>query len=238
MIELLVVLSIVMVLTGLLMPGITKARHGAYRLMCASNLRQIGVALMLHGEDHSGLLPESHMQETGKIAEMTAVNTGETADPSRRPTYDGLGRLWENRYIESPRCLYCPAHHHDHDFESHAAYYDSIDGSFIRRIHSNYHFTGPWKFDDTGQPVVGAFRSLNRAGRLLLVTDSLRSVEDFNHEDGINVLYSDGSTFWEADTGSRMRRSLPTESTLEGTSNPDGAWVVNIWQDFDLDGID
>ncbi len=238
MIELLVVLSIVMVLTGLLMPGITKARHGAYRLMCASNLRQIGVAIMLHGEDHSGLLPDSRMQETGRIAEMTAINTGATDDPSRRPTYDGLGRLWEHRYVESPRCFYCPAHHHEHTFESHAPYYESITGDFSRRIYSNYHFTGPCKFDESGQVVSSGFRSMNRSGRLLLVTDSLRSVEDFNHEDGINVLYSDGSTFWEGDTASRMRRSLPMESTLEGTSNTSGAWVVDIWMNFDLDGID
>jgi type II secretory pathway pseudopilin PulG len=238
MVELLVVLSIVMVLTGLLMPGITRARHGAYRLMCASNLRQIGVAFMLHGEDHSGLLPDSYMQETGKIADMTAINTGTTNDPKRSPGYDGLGILWRDRYVESPRCFYCPAHHHEHTFESHAPYYDSLTGDFSRQVYSNYHFTGPCRFDDSGQLVPGGFRNINRLGRRLLVTDSLRSVEDFNHEDGINVLYSDTSTFWESDTASRIRRSLPDEAMLEGTSEAGGSWVIDIWNTLDLDGID
>ncbi len=238
MIELLVVLSIVMVLTGLLMPGITKARHSAYRLMCASNMRQIGVGLMLHGDDHSGSLPDSHLQELGRFEEMGAINTGETDDLTRRPTYDGLGLLWEFRYIESPRCLYCPAHHHHHTFEADSAYYDSIDGDFPRRIYSNYHYTGPLRLDEDGGIVQGGFRSLARAGRFIMVTDSLRSVEDFNHDIGTNVLYSDGSTLWEADAESRFRRSLPLESSLGESSLAGGMWVVNIWKDLEVDGVD
>jgi hypothetical protein len=238
MIELLVVLSIVMVLTGLLMPGIQKARHGAYRLMCASNLRQIGVGLMLHGEDMNGRLPDSHLQALGRFEEMSAINTGETDDLSRRPTYDGLGILWEKRYLESPRVLYCPAHHHHHTFESDATYYESIDGDFQRRIYSNYHYTGPHRIDDDGEVDLSSFRSMNRSGRLMLVSDSLRSVEDFNHEDGINLLFSDGATEWKADTAASMLRSMPMESTIEDSSLAGGMWVVNIWQDLDLDGVD
>ena len=234
MIELLVVLSIVMVLTGLLMPGITRARHGAYRLMCASNMRQIGIGLMLHGEDFGGRLPDSHMQEIGRAEEMGAINTGETDDLSRRPTYDGLGLLWEMRYLDSPRCFYCPAHHHRHTFEADAAYYDSIDGDFPRRIYSNYHYTGPRRYDEQGQVIPSGFRNIDRPGNLILVTDSLRSAEEFNHEDGINVLYSDCSTVWEADTASRMRRSLPVESSLGESSFAGGMWVVNIWNDLGI----
>lgn len=234
MVELVVVLAIVMVLTSLLMPGITHARHAAFRLMCASNLRQIGVAMMLHGEDDNGNLPESHLQTISRFEEMCAINTGETDDLSRRPTYDGLGRLWEMRYLESPRCLYCPAHHHDHTYESDGAYYDSLDGDFSRRIYSNYHFTGHWRVSEDGQVEPGGFRNLNRSSRMLLVTDALRSREDFNHEDGINMLYSDGSTVWEADTGSRMFLSLPVESSIEEASLAGGLWVVNILHDLGL----
>lgn len=235
-IELVVVLSIVMVLTSLLMPGISHARHAAFRLMCASNLRQIGVAMLLHGEDQNGNLPDSHLQQIGRFGEMCAINTGETDDATRRPTYDGLGRLWELRYLDSPRCLYCPAHHHHHTFEADGDYYKSLDGSFARRIYSNYHFTGPWRVSDDGQVEPGGFRNVNRAGRLLLVSDALRSREDFNHEDGINLLFSDGSTIWEADTGARMFQSLPRESAIGEASLAGGLWVVNIWNSLGIDG--
>lgn len=237
MIELIVVLSIVMVLTSLLMPGVTHARHAAFRLMCASNLRQIGVAMMLHGEDQNGQLPDSHMQEISRFEEMCAINTGLTNDPTHQPRYDGLGRLWELRYLDSPRCLYCPAHHHEHTFESHEPYFKSIDGSFARRLYSNYHFTGPWRVGPEGQVEQGGFRSLNRGGRLVLVTDALRSREEFNHDDGMNVLFSDGATAWEADTANRWFMSLPSESTI-GTGQETmagGLWVVNIWNSLGIE---
>lgn len=234
MVELLVVLSIVMVLTGLLMPGITKARRSAYRLMCASNLRQIGTALMLRGEDHNGFLPDSHMQELGRFGEMSAINTGEIEYSSHRPSYDGLGILWEHRYLESGQCLYCPAHRHEHTYDSDAAYYDSIDGDIERRIHCNYHFVGPRVLDEEGRPTDHPDRNLNRAGRLLLVTDSLRSREDFNHADGMNVLFSDFSTVWEADTMARFSSRLPDEFAIEQSAPADELWVIRIWNELGL----
>jgi prepilin-type processing-associated H-X9-DG protein len=234
MIELLVVLSIVMVLTGLLMPGITKAKHTAFRLMCSSNMRQLGAAFVVRGEDHGGRLPDSHLQTLGLYEEMCAVNTGQTEDLSRRPTYDGLGLLWEYRYIDSAQCFYCPAHRHNHTYEADAPYYDSLKGDIPRRIYSNYHYTGPHRIDDSEPNGLGGPRSLNRPGRMILLTDSLRSREDFNHPDGMNVLYADCSTIWEADSMSRFSGAIPAEATLEQSSFAGGFWVLNIWDDLGI----
>lgn len=57
LIELLTVIAIIGILTALLFPVFAKAREQARKASCASNLRQLGVALLLYVSDHDQKLP-------------------------------------------------------------------------------------------------------------------------------------------------------------------------------------
>ncbi|OHB56765.1 MAG: hypothetical protein A2Y12_20525 [Planctomycetes bacterium GWF2_42_9] len=57
LVELLVVISIIAVLLAVLMPAMNKARNIAKRTICASNMKQVGLAMEMYRTDNGGVRP-------------------------------------------------------------------------------------------------------------------------------------------------------------------------------------
>src|SRR5437773_6472705 len=57
LVELLVVIGIIAILIGILLPALNKARAAANRAVCLSNIRQLGVGILMYCNDNHGWFP-------------------------------------------------------------------------------------------------------------------------------------------------------------------------------------
>jgi prepilin-type N-terminal cleavage/methylation domain-containing protein/prepilin-type processing-associated H-X9-DG protein len=76
LIELLVVVAIISVLAAILFPVFARARENARRSNCLSNLKQIGLAMMMYSQDYDEHMMTSRVQQEPDHADIFAYPSG------------------------------------------------------------------------------------------------------------------------------------------------------------------
>ena len=73
LIELLVVIAIISILASMLFPAFSRAREQARKIVCVSNLQQIGLGIMQYTQDYDERFPVGHPFWSGKPANDPAL---------------------------------------------------------------------------------------------------------------------------------------------------------------------
>ncbi|MCE5241118.1 DUF1559 domain-containing protein [bacterium] len=191
LIELLVVIAIIAILAAILFPVFAKAREKARQSSCLSNLKQLGLACLQYAQDYDECFPYYyHFAVAG-------YNDGVSANGIS--DYSGL-----IPYIKNLQIFACPS------LRPTPTYTYGSSGVVITTnyLFNNYiHLNGPPSYNSLGaitspaQTVLMAeYRNYHGAffGYAPPGANWPLSNMPFSHNDGVNIVYTDGHAKWES----------------------------------------
>lgn len=190
LIELLVVIAIIAILAAILFPVFAKAREKARQSSCLSNLKQLGIAGLSYAQDYDEQFPYYyHIPVAGY---NDGVSSGGYSD------YGGLVPYCKNTQIFA-----CPSQKPTPTY----AYGDGVVITTAYLFNYYIHLNGPPSYNALGN-IVDASKTVLMCeytgyhsaffGYAAPGVNWPMSHMAFSHNDGINIVYTDGHAKWES----------------------------------------
>jgi prepilin-type N-terminal cleavage/methylation domain-containing protein/prepilin-type processing-associated H-X9-DG protein len=173
LVELLVVLGIIVILVGILLPVVSRAREQSRRTACLSNLRQLGAAMIMYANAQHGRLPNGN-------------------PPNTWNDYDGANRTmieFAEAWVKSSKVFHCPS-----DEDGEPSKIVTADQKLPDSARVSYDFYSLYWAPEYGPLLVKLLGQAPLAWDLDGGTNTglLR-----NHKGGGNVVYADGHADWQ-----------------------------------------
>lgn len=241
LIDVMVSMTVIAILISILLPSLNGARETARRVVCQSNVRQIGLGVVMYADDHKGRLPSSQFlsdsryggREIAAPQNMLTLRVAESEQWNNAGSsgWDGMGLLYHREYLAAPKIFYCPSHRGNYTYSQMV----QVWGEPGVEIVGNYHFrgVGPTRAAMPGSqaPLTSDLYRID-PGHSSLIADGMREISDYNHQNGVNFFRADLTVHWYADHARALGRLLPAD---KDAANPmDMANAVNAaWNLFD-----
>ncbi len=240
--DVLVSLGVMALMIGILLPAMGSVRSAAEQVVCGSNLRQIGMGVVIYADSNRDQLPPSIMAGSIDLADVLPPQNSTALHMSMGNSialrfdigvgdngwWDGLGALYDSGVLETPELFYCPSHDGPHTYRDNAEAWKSEHNLIV----GNYQYRG------ASAEGVTKF-SLVQPSRTALISDSFRSRGELNHENGFYLLRADLSINWLSDSARLLARSVPdqldpiSESTIGdilASSHVDESFYSDYWE--------
>jgi type II secretory pathway pseudopilin PulG len=205
LIDVLVTISVVAVLIAMLLPALSSVREAANQVVCRSNVRQIGIGTALYAEANAdSVMPSTKVTSDSSsdqswdtvVLRVSDISPG-ASGPTSTDHWDGVGILYSESYLPAPKLFYCPSHSGSTRFGDYADRWAGQPGEIVGNY--QYRVRAPLAGASGTVPVPTTTKLTAMASSSALVCDGLKSVQDFNHKIGANLLHADISVSWFSD---------------------------------------
>jgi type II secretory pathway pseudopilin PulG len=226
--DLLVSMCVIAILIGILLPSLGPVRETARRVVCQSNIRQIGLGVIMYADDSRGQIPPSAYLPPQSQQNISDPPTPQNMLTLRRDHndhgggWDGIGFLYGLEYLTAPKVFFCPSHSGDNPYSRFAPTWNDSDTEIV----SNYHYRGQGPLGMGGQTTRNLYQI--DPAQSSLIADGMRVQSDCNHKVGANFFRADLTVHWFPDPTGELLHSLPTDKNAS-LADP----VLNAWGDMD-----
>jgi competence protein ComGC len=219
LIDTLVSVAVIAVLISLLLPTLSGVNESARRVVCASNVRQIGFGIALYSEANQGAIPRTvYLGQSGRrfaaSDRMMTLRMDRNGDSMQVVDWDGLGLLYAGEYLNAPKIYYCPSHTGNYRFQEMVQRWET-DGR--GDVVGNYHYRGSGPDGETKLYHI-------EPGTTALVGDGMRTLADYNHRVGSNLLMASLNVRWIEDGNRQLASSLARNDNEVTPGKIEDAW--------------
>jgi len=217
LIELLVVVAIIAVLVALLLPAVQQARAAGQMASCGSNLRQLGLGLLMYAEENRTWFPIAYPVYTWNWLWLIDPPSTVTSKYMTDEMTNASERFGKGRLVPQ-ECFYCPANKDYYPQKNWWGWWS--DYEFDKVSYLNYYYFGHivWNayFVNGGFSVRNTNHDQITLGPLFMdrVVRQSGEVVSLNHPQGGNILYGDGHAERKPETGRRIRYDLGANGYL------------------------